>query len=106
MPQSVLEQVVVVAPLQESHQAAAEAGSETVRPRQGERDLKVDQMGSSVVIDENVFPLVEIDVGHATAMGLRQERGKTREELVVYSLFFRERMPLDPRRRIPPTSRA
>ncbi len=90
----VLEEVVVVALLEDPQQASQWSGEQGAGGER-ERDLEVDQPGSARQIDENVLPLVEIDMGHVAGVDVGEERGEAGEEVVVDALVAVEDMPFD-----------
>lgn len=90
----VLEEVVVVALLEDLQQAPQWSG---VQGAGGERkrDLEVDQPGAARQIDEDILPLVEIDMGDVAGVHGSEERGEAGEEVVVNALVAVEDMPFD-----------
>ncbi len=90
----VLEEVVVVALLEDLQQAPQWSG---VQGAGGERkrDLEVDQPGAARQIDEDILPLVEIDMGDVAVVHVGEERGEAGEEVVVNALVAVEDMPFD-----------
>ena len=94
----VLEEVVVVALLENPQQAPQQASQwsgEQGAARERERDLEVDQPGAARQIDEDVLPLVEIDMGDVAVVHVGEERGEAGEEVVVNALVAVEDMPFD-----------
>jgi hypothetical protein len=59
------------------------------------RDLEVDQPGAARQIDEDILPLVEIDMGDVAGVHGSEERGEAGEEVVVNALVAVEDMPFD-----------
>ena len=94
----VLEEVVVVALLENPQQAPQQASQwsgEQGAARERERDLEVDQPGAARQIDEDVLPLVEIDMSDVAVVHVGEERGEAGEEVVVNALVAVEDMPFD-----------
>ena len=91
----VFEQVVLVAPLKQPQQASEERRHQPIVDRQGEGDLEVDQVGPACRVDEDVFPLVQVDVGDTAVVHLGQQRLEPRKEFVVHPLPLGERVPVD-----------
>ena len=94
-----LEEVVVVALLENPQQAPQQAsqwsGKQWNAARERERDLEVDQPGAARQIDEDVLPLVEIDMSDVAVVHVGEERGEAGEEVVVNALVAVEDMPFD-----------
>ena len=90
----VLEEVVVVA-LLENPQHAPQRSGEQGAGGERERDLEVDQPGAARQIDEDVLPLVEIDMSDVAVVHVGEERGEAGEEVVVNALVAVEDMPFD-----------
>lgn len=90
----VLEEVVVVALLENPQQAPQWSGKQGAGGER-ERDLEVDQPGAARQIDEDVLPLVEIDMGDVAGVHVGEERGEAGEEVVVNALVAVEDMPFD-----------
>lgn len=91
----VLEEVVVVALLEDPQQAPQWGPKQRDAAWQRERDLEVDQPGAARQIDEDVLPLVEIDMGDVAGVHGSEERGEAGEEVVVNALVAVEDMPFD-----------
>ena len=68
----VLLQVVFVGTLQQPQDGLARAPVPGPARGQDEADLKVQQIGLAVLAHENVFPFVQIDVGHVALVHLMQ----------------------------------
>ena len=90
----VLEEVVVVALLENPQQAPQRSGEQGAA-RERERDLEVDQPGAARQIDEDVLPLVEVDMSDVAVVHVGEERGEAGEEVVVNALVAVEDMPFD-----------
>lgn len=90
----VLEEVVVVALLENPQQAPQWSGKQGAGGER-ERDLEVDQPGAARQIDEDVLPLVEVDMGDVAVVHVGEERGEAGEEVVVNALVAVEDMPFD-----------
>lgn len=95
MMEVVLEEVVVVALLEDPQQAPQWGPKQRDAAWQRERDLEVDQPGAARQIDEDVLPLVEIDMGDVAGVHGSEERGEAGEEVVVNALVAVEDMPFD-----------
>ena len=91
----VLEEVVVVALLENPQQAPQRQAEQWSVARQRERDLEVDQPWAAVAIDEDVLPFVEIDMGDVASVDVGQETDEVGEEVVVDALVAVEDMPFD-----------
>lgn len=91
----VLEEVVVVALLEDLQQAPQRSGEQGNAGGERERDLEVDQPGAARQIDEDVLPLVEVDMGHVAVVHSGEERGEAGEEVVVDALVGIEDMTFD-----------
>jgi hypothetical protein len=94
MMEVVLEEVVVVALLEHPQQAPQRSGKQTAGGER-ERDLEVDQPGAARQIDEDVLPLVEVDMGDVAGVDVGEERGEAGEEVVGDALVAVEDMPFD-----------
>ena len=90
----VLEEVVVVALLEDPQQAPQRSGEQGAGGER-ERNLEVDQPGAARQIDEDVLPLVEIDMGDVAAVNSGQKGGEAGEEVVVDAIVVIEDMPFD-----------
>jgi hypothetical protein len=91
----VLEEVVVVALLENPQQAPQRQAEQRGAARQRERNLEVDQPGAARQIDEDVLPLVEIDMGDVAGVNVGKETDEAGEEVVVNALVAVEDMPFD-----------
>ena len=91
----VLEEVVVVALLENPQQAPQWGPKQRDAARERERDLEVDQPGAARQIDEDVLPLVEIDMSDVAVVHVGEDRGEAGEEVVVDALVAVEDMPFD-----------
>ena len=91
----VLEEVVVVALLEDPQQSAQRSGEERMTGGERERDLKVDEPRAARLIDEDVLPFVEIDMGDVAVVHVSYERSEAGEEVVVNGLAVIEDMPFD-----------
>ena len=90
----VLEEVVVVALLEDPQQAPQQSGEQGAGGER-ERDLEVDQPGVAGLIDEDVLPLMEVDMGDVAAVNSGQEGGEAGEKVVVDAIVVIEDMPFD-----------
>ena len=91
----VLEEVVVVALLENPQHAPQRKAEQRGAARERERDLEVDQPGAAFAIDEDVLPFVEIDMSDVAGVNVSEERGEAGEEVVVDALVAVEDMPFD-----------
>ena len=84
--------MVIVALLEQPQNELAEIPAAEPTTRQGKRYLKVDQVGAAVVADDDVFALVEIDVGDAVGVHVPQQRLKRGEKTIGHPFARRQRM--------------
>ena len=92
---AVLEEVVVVAVLEDPQEATQRSGEKWMADGERERDLEVDQPWPAGSIDEDVLPLVEIDMGDVARVDFGQQPGETRKEVVVDASPVVEDVPFD-----------
>lgn len=95
MMEVVLEEVVVVALLEDPQQAPQRGAEQRNAARERERDLEVDQPGAARQINEDVLALMEVDMGDVAAVNSGEEGGEAGEKVVVDALVGIEDMPFD-----------
>ncbi len=78
----VLEEVVVVAGLEAAEEPASRGEGAEGAGGRVEGDLEVDEVGAAVVAEEDVFALLEVDVGHVAGVEGVEEGSEAGEEVV------------------------
>ena len=63
-----------------------------------EADLEIDQVGPAILADDDVFALVEIDVGNPADVHLAECSAQGREEVAPDALVLPQRMARDEHR--------
>lgn len=94
-PPPVFEQVITVGRLEDSQNLAGRPRSAAAIGVEKPRNLKVDQIGSPVITQEDILTLFQIDVGHLQAVNLIHHRGQSREEFVIQDVVTLQGMAGD-----------